>query len=86
MSLPTKLLVEFDKSMLKSGYTDRFKALQTAIHSFVNDYDWNTGDKQFGAGAIIIVLMTIMSIIKMKNRLKFSMNIKMLLEQLRTYI
>jgi CopG family nickel-responsive transcriptional regulator len=77
MSLPTKLLVEFDKSMLKSGYTDRSKALQTAIHSFVNDYDWNTGDKQFGAGAIIIVY---------DNRFKFSMNIKMLLEQLRTYI
>lgn len=55
ISLPTKLLVEFDKSMLKSGYTDRSKALQTAIHSFVNDYDWNTGDKRYGAGAIIIV-------------------------------
>jgi CopG family transcriptional regulator, nickel-responsive regulator len=55
MSLPTKLLSEFDKSMLKSGYTDRSKALQTAIHSFINDYDWNRGDNQSGAGAIIML-------------------------------
>ncbi|HEY7078862.1 MAG TPA: hypothetical protein VH500_04110 [Nitrososphaeraceae archaeon] len=55
MSLPTKLLIEFDKSMLKSGYTDRSKALQTAIHTFVNDYTWNTEEKQSGAGAIIVV-------------------------------
>jgi CopG family transcriptional regulator, nickel-responsive regulator len=55
MSLPTKLLMEFDKSMLKSGYTDRSKALQTAMHSFVNDYDWNSEDKLSGAGAIIML-------------------------------
>ena len=55
MSLPTKLLKEFDKSMLRSGYTDRSKALQTVMHSFVNDYDWNSGDKQSGAGAIIML-------------------------------
>jgi CopG family nickel-responsive transcriptional regulator len=41
--------------MLKSGYTDRSKALQTAIHTFVNDYTWNTEEKQSGAGAIIVV-------------------------------
>jgi CopG family nickel-responsive transcriptional regulator len=55
MSLPTKLLMEFDKSMLKSGYTDRSKALQTAMHSFVNEYDWNSEDKLSGAGAIIML-------------------------------
>ena len=50
MSLPTKLLSEFDKSMLKSGYVDRSKALQTAMHSFINNYEWeDIENNEFGA-------------------------------------
>jgi CopG family transcriptional regulator, nickel-responsive regulator len=55
MSLPTKLLSEFDKSMLNAGYIDRSKALQTAMHSFINNYEWNSGRNEFGAGAIIML-------------------------------
>jgi CopG family transcriptional regulator, nickel-responsive regulator len=55
MSLPTKLLSEFDKSMLKAGYVDRSKALQTAMHSFINNYEWDSENNEFGAGAIIML-------------------------------
>ena len=55
MSLPTKLLSEFDKSMSNAGYIDRSKALQTAMHSFINNNDWNRDDNEFGAGAIIML-------------------------------
>lgn len=56
MSLPTKLLSEFEKSMSKSGYVDRSKALQTAMHSFINNYEWEDDkSNDFGAGAIIML-------------------------------
>ncbi len=55
MSLPTKLLLDFDNSMSKSGYTDRSKALQTAIHSFINNYEWDSENREYGAGAIIML-------------------------------
>jgi CopG family transcriptional regulator, nickel-responsive regulator len=56
MSLPTNLLLDFDNSMSKSGYTDRSKALQTAIHSFINNYEWEDGgNSEYGAGAIIML-------------------------------
>jgi CopG family transcriptional regulator, nickel-responsive regulator len=55
MSLPTKLLSDFDNSMSKSGYTDRSKALQTAIYSFINNYEWNSENSKYGAGAIILL-------------------------------
>lgn len=40
MSLSPKLLAEFDKSMVKAGFTDRSKAIQTALHSFVDEHKW----------------------------------------------
>jgi len=57
ISLPTKLLSEFDKSMSNSGYVDRSKALQTAMHSFINNNDWySEDDNEFdGTGAIIML-------------------------------
>jgi len=58
MSLPTKLLSEFDKSMSNAGYVDRSKALQTAMHSFINNNQWDSKDdnNEFdGAGAIIML-------------------------------
>jgi CopG family nickel-responsive transcriptional regulator len=55
ISLPSDLLTKFDESMVKAGYTDRSKALQTAIHSLIDDYSWKTNDNAEGAGAIIMM-------------------------------
>ena len=55
MSLPSDLLTKFDESMVRAGYTDRSKALQTAIHSLIDDYSWKTSDAAEGAGAIIMM-------------------------------
>lgn len=55
MSLPPKLLREFNNAMKKAGYSDRSKAIQTAIHSFIDEHDWNAGDSKSGAGAIILL-------------------------------
>jgi CopG family nickel-responsive transcriptional regulator len=55
MSLPSDLLTKFDESMVKAGYTDRSKALQTAIHSLIDDYLWKANDSAEGAGAIIMM-------------------------------
>ncbi|CAN5390699.1 nickel-responsive transcriptional regulator NikR [soil metagenome] len=55
ISLPSDLLTKFDNSMVKAGYTDRSKALQTAIHSLIDDYSWNANDNAEGAGALIMM-------------------------------
>lgn len=55
MSLPTKLLKEFDKSTSKAGFSDRSKAIQAAIHAFVDINEWNGTRNQSGAGAIVLL-------------------------------
>ena len=55
MSLPSDLLTKFDESMVKAGYTDRSKALQTAIHSLIDDYSWKTNDRSKGAGVLVML-------------------------------
>lgn len=55
MSLPSDLLTKFDESMVKAGFTDRSKALQTAIHSLIDDYSWKTSDRSNGAGALVML-------------------------------
>jgi CopG family nickel-responsive transcriptional regulator len=55
MSLPSDLLTKFDESMVRAGYTDRSKALQTAIHTLIDDYSWKTNDTAEGAGTIIMM-------------------------------
>jgi CopG family nickel-responsive transcriptional regulator len=55
MSLSPKLLAEFDKSMVKAGFTDRSKAIQTALHSFVDEHSWMDDLPKSGAGAIIML-------------------------------
>jgi CopG family nickel-responsive transcriptional regulator len=55
MSLPSDLLTKFDESMVKAGFTDRSKALQTAIHSLIDDYSWKTNDRSKGAGALVML-------------------------------
>ena len=46
ISLPSDLLTKFDNSMVKAGYTDRSKALQTAIHSLIDDNHVYNQDKK----------------------------------------
>lgn len=56
MSLPPGLLSEFDKSIKKAGFSDRSKAIQTALHSFIDQNDWDKGeDSRNGAGAIMML-------------------------------
>ncbi len=55
MSVPPKLLIEFDRAMKKAGYSDRSKAMQTVMHSFIDEYDWKVGNNQNGAGAIVLL-------------------------------
>ena len=55
ISLSPKLLAEFDKSMIKPGFRDRSKAIQTALHSFVDEHNWVDDLPKSGAGAIIML-------------------------------
>ena len=55
MSLSPVLLAEFDKSMIKAGFTDRSKAIQTALHSFIDEHNWKYNLQKSGAGAIIML-------------------------------
>ncbi|HEY1247823.1 MAG TPA: CopG family ribbon-helix-helix protein [Nitrososphaera sp.] len=56
MSLPPELLIEFDKSIKKAGFSDRSKAIQTALHAFIDQNDWKEGDdRRIGAGAIMML-------------------------------
>lgn len=55
MSLPPKLLAGFDRAMKKAGYSDRSKAMQTVMHSFIDEYDWKMDNNQNGAGAIVLL-------------------------------
>ena len=55
MSLPSELLCEFDKSIVKSGFPDRSKAIQTALHSLIDQSNWEAEDKESGAGAIMML-------------------------------
>jgi CopG family nickel-responsive transcriptional regulator len=56
ISLPPGLLSEFDKSMKSAGFSDRSKAIQRALHSFIDQNDWDKGgDSRNGAGAIMML-------------------------------
>ena len=55
ISLPSDLLSKFDESMVKTGYTDRSKALQAAMHYLVDEYMWKNEEKENGAGAIVML-------------------------------
>jgi CopG family transcriptional regulator, nickel-responsive regulator len=55
MSLPSELLTDFDKSMSKAGFPDRSKAIQTALHSFIDENEWKIEDEHLGAGSITML-------------------------------
>lgn len=58
MSLPPDLLKKFDNAMEAGGFTDRSKAIQTALHSFIDQSHWNSeskDDSRNGAGIIMLL-------------------------------
>jgi CopG family transcriptional regulator, nickel-responsive regulator len=55
MSLAPKLLKQFDKSMLQAGFSDRSKAIQAALHAFVDENEWKGAENQSGAGAVFML-------------------------------
>ena len=52
ISLSPQLLSEFNAAMRKAGFSDRSKAIQTALHSFIDQYEWQQSEMQNGAGTI----------------------------------
>lgn len=55
ISLPPSLLDRFDKYSINSGFSDRSKAIQTALYEFIDRNEWETNDDQEGAGTIVIL-------------------------------
>jgi CopG family nickel-responsive transcriptional regulator len=57
MSLAPKLLKQFDKSMVQAGFSDRSKAIQAALHAFVDENEWKGAENQSGAGAGAVFML-----------------------------
>ena len=55
MSLKQNLFKEFEKSMVKAGFSDRSKAIQAALYAFVDENKWKAEDSQSGAGAVVML-------------------------------
>jgi CopG family transcriptional regulator, nickel-responsive regulator len=55
MSLPSNLLKELENSMVQAGFSDRSKAIQAALYSFVDENKWNGAENQLGAGVIVLL-------------------------------
>lgn len=56
MSLSPSLLAEFDKSMKKAGFSDRSKAIQNALHAFIDENSVKSEDESaVVAGAILML-------------------------------
>lgn len=56
MSLSPKLLSEFERAMKKSGFSDRSKAIQIALHGFIDQNDWDSGDDTRNGAGVIMML------------------------------
>ncbi|MEM0030631.1 MAG: nickel-responsive transcriptional regulator NikR [Candidatus Nitrosocaldus sp.] len=53
ISLPSDLLASFDRVIRKAGFTDRSKAIQTAMRIFISENEWLSGtESSTGAGLI----------------------------------
>lgn len=61
ISLPSQLLTKFDKAIEQAGFTDRSKAIQAALYSFVNELNWKGNEddvnEKNGIGVGVIVLL-----------------------------
>ena len=60
--------------MVRTGYTDRSKALQAAMHHLVDEYTWKSEEKADGAGAIVMLYNN-----HIYNQDKYTSNISMLI-------
>lgn len=47
VSLPEKLVEEFDNLISESGYSNRSKAIKDAITEFITQREWEKGKKEF---------------------------------------
>lgn len=47
VSLPEKLVEEFDNLISESGYSNRSKAIKSAIIEFITQREWEKGKKEF---------------------------------------
>jgi CopG family nickel-responsive transcriptional regulator len=54
VSLPPKLLREFDEMNQRMGY-DRSKAVQMAIRNYLTEYRWTSEEGGTGTGAVVIL-------------------------------
>ncbi len=54
VSVPSKLLEEFDKSTSRMGY-DRSKAIQLAMRNLLTEYTWETKQEGTAAGTLTII-------------------------------
>lgn len=55
ISVPPDLLRRFDDAQKRLGYTERSKALQTAMQNFVTESKWLCTKEGRGIGAIVMV-------------------------------
>jgi len=55
VSVPPDLLRRFDEAQKRLGYTDRSKAVQIAMQSFVTESKWLCTQEGNGTGAIVMV-------------------------------
>ncbi|MEM0364052.1 MAG: nickel-responsive transcriptional regulator NikR [Candidatus Nitrosocaldus sp.] len=56
ISLPSDLLASFDRTSRKAGFTDRSKAIQTAMRMFISENEWISGDESSNGAGLIELL------------------------------
>ncbi|MEM2923153.1 MAG: nickel-responsive transcriptional regulator NikR [Candidatus Nitrosocaldus sp.] len=56
ISLPSDLLATFDKVSRKAGFTDRSKAIQTAMRAFISENGWLSGNESSNGAGLIELL------------------------------
>ena len=54
VSVPPKLLEDFDKVIRKMGY-ERSKAIRLAMQNFLTEYRWTSEEEGVGVGALIMI-------------------------------
>jgi CopG family nickel-responsive transcriptional regulator len=54
VSVPPKLLEDFDKVIRKMGY-ERSKAIRLAMQNFLTEYRWTSEEERVGVGALVMI-------------------------------
>jgi CopG family nickel-responsive transcriptional regulator len=54
VSVPPKLLEDFDKAIKKMGY-ERSKAIRLAMQNFLTEYRWTSKEERVGLGALVMI-------------------------------